>query len=110
MAFVPNNLAVLAYAAGFTLWSYATAEDGMAAVQAPGYFDDARAHLRPDDLILLNAADGAAILRVSGHDGLRLRTAALAATALPPDLPPGAILHEGGYPILDEAGAPILQG
>lgn len=112
MAFVPNNLAVLSYAAGFTLWTYGTAEDGVAAVLATGYFDEARTLLRADDVILLNAANGARILRVTANDGASVSVAAIAAEAAgaPPDLPPDAILDEAGRPILDESGAPILQG
>ena len=112
MAFVPNNLAVLSYAAGFTLWTYATAEDPVAATLAAGYFDDARTHLRADDLILLNATDGARILRVASNDGARVGVASIAGDTpvAPPDLPGEAILDESGQPILDESGEPILQG
>lgn len=112
MAFVPNNLAVLSYAAGFTLWTYATVEDGVGTVLGEGYFDEARTYLRADDLILLNAADGARILRVVANDGLRVGAASIAGDVPiePPDLPGEAILDEAGNPILDEAGVPILQG
>ncbi|MFN7000633.1 MAG: hypothetical protein ACK4ST_11500 [Elioraea tepidiphila] len=112
MAFVPNNLAVLSYAAGFTLWTYATVEDSVGAVLGAGYFDDARTYVRADDLILLNAADGARILRVVAHDGARVSVASIAGDVpiAPPEVPGEAILDEAGNPILDEAGAPILQG
>lgn len=112
MAFVPNNLAVLSYAAGFTLWTYATVEDSVGAVIGEGYFDDARTYVRADDLILLNAADGARILRVVANDGARVSVASIAGDAPiePPEIPGEAILDEAGNPILDEAGAPILQG
>lgn len=112
MAFVPNNLAVLSYAAGFTLWTYATVEDGVGAVLGDGYFDDARTYVRADDLILLNAGDGARILRVVANDGARVSVASIAGDTPiePPEIPAEAILDEAGYPILDEAGAPILQG
>jgi hypothetical protein len=112
MAFVPNNLAVLSYAAGFTLWTYATVEDSVGAVVGAGYFDDARTYVRADDLILLNAADGARILRVVAHDGARVSVASIAGDVpiAPPEVPGEAILDEAGNPILDEAGAPILQG
>lgn len=112
MAFVPNNLAVLSYAAGFTLWTYATVEDRVGAVLEEGYFDDARTYVRADDLILLNAADGARILRVVAHDGVRVSVASIAGDVPiePPEIPAEAILDEAGNPILDEAGEPILQG
>ncbi len=112
MAFVPNNLAVLSYAAGFTLWTYATVADSVSAVLRDGYFDEARTYVREDDLILLNAADGARILRVVANDGVRVRAASIAGDVPiePPDVPGEAILDEAGRPILDEAGAPILQG
>lgn len=112
MAFVPNNLAVLSYAAGFTLWTYATVEDGVGTVLREGYFDEARTYLRADDLILLNAADGARILRVVANDGVRVGVASIAGDVPnePPGIPDDAILDEAGNPILDEVGAPILQG
>ncbi|TQF82830.1 hypothetical protein FK498_03570 [Elioraea sp. Yellowstone] len=112
MAFVPTSLAVLSYAAGFTLWTYASAEDDVAAILAEGYFDEARTYLRTDDLILLNGADGARILRVVSNDGSTVAVASLAGETpdLGPDIPPDAILDESGQPILDDAGQPILAG
>ena len=112
MAFVSNNLAVLSYAAGFTLWTYATVEDSVGAVLADGYFDAARTYLRADDLILLNALGGARILRVVANDGVRVRAVAIAGDAPigPPEIPSEAILDEAGWPILDESGSPILRG
>jgi hypothetical protein len=112
MAFVPNNLAVLSYAAGFTLWTYATAEDSVSAVLGDGYFDEARTYVRADDLVLLNAADGARILRVVANDGVRVGVTSIAGDMpiMPPEIPDEAILDEAGRPILDEAGAPILRG
>lgn len=112
MAFVPNNLAVLSYAAGFTLWTYATVEDSVGVVLGEGYFDEARTYVRADDLIFLNAADGARILRVVANDGARVGVASIAGDVpiAPPEVPGEAILDEAGNPILDETGAPILQG
>jgi len=65
-----NNLSVLAYANGFTLWHYTTA-DSPAALTAAGYFDPAQDMLRQGDMILAHvntAADrpGAEILLVDG--------------------------------------------
>ena len=112
MAFVPTNLAVLSYAAGFTLWCYASTEDGIGVMLAAGYFDEARTYLRTDDVILLNAPDGARILRVASNDGTRVAIASLAGDApvTGPEIPPEAILDESGQPILDAAGLPILAG
>jgi hypothetical protein len=112
MAFVPNSLAVLSYAAGFTLWTYASTEDGVATMLADGYFDDARTYLRTDDVILLNGTDGARILRVASNDGARVAVVSVAGDAPvgTPEVPPDAILDESGQPILDDAGQPILAG
>jgi hypothetical protein len=51
MAFTTNNLSVLAYANGFTLWHYRTLD---ASIDGPGYFDDAADFLRAGDIILAN--------------------------------------------------------
>jgi len=53
MAFEFQKLSVLAYANGFTLWHYATA-DTADDVTAFGYFDMAAGHLRLGDIILAN--------------------------------------------------------
>lgn len=48
-----QNLSVLAYANGFTLWHYAT-KDPASEVDDAGYFDDAADMLRKGDMILAN--------------------------------------------------------
>lgn len=53
MAFQSKNLSVLAYANGFTLWHYSTA-DAAADVDTQGYFNDAGDMLRAGDMILAN--------------------------------------------------------
>lgn len=60
MTFSARELSVLAYANGFTLWHYRTA-DPMAALLAPdgGYFAAADELLRPGDQILLSLEKGA---------------------------------------------------
>ena len=73
MAFQTKDLSVLAYANGFTLWHYTTADPPVALTKAgPGYFDPANAMLRTGDIILANArADGrpsAAMLMVAGNE------------------------------------------
>ncbi len=60
MAYDPNNLSVLAYANGFTLWHFASA-DSAAVVSTTGYFNSAADMLRTGDMILANLeTDGAA--------------------------------------------------
>ncbi|MCR9221990.1 MAG: hypothetical protein NXI21_17340 [Alphaproteobacteria bacterium] len=72
MAFQAKDLSVIAYANGFTLWHYATA-DAAASVDTAGYFNDAADMLRRGDMILANTdTDGAfvsGIFHVSGNDG-----------------------------------------
>lgn len=53
MAFQLRDLSVLAYANGFTLWHYATA-DAAAAVDTEGYFNDAAEMVRAGDMIFAN--------------------------------------------------------
>ncbi len=52
MAFQTKDLSVLAYANGFTLWHYTTADPAVALTKAgPGYFDPANAMLRAGDIV-----------------------------------------------------------
>ena len=57
MAYNSKQLSVLAYANGFTLWHYATA-DGPEATDTSGYFDSAADMLRVGDMILANVNTG----------------------------------------------------
>jgi hypothetical protein len=57
MPFRSDTLSVLAYANGFTLWSYQT-PDASATVVAAGYFNVATAMLRPGDVIIANLGVG----------------------------------------------------
>jgi hypothetical protein len=57
MAYAPENLSVLSYANGFTLWHYRT-EDAATVVDTAGYFDIAAKMLRVGDFIMLNAGLG----------------------------------------------------
>ena len=50
MTFQSNNLTVLAYADGYTLWHYVTDDDALE-VRSSGYFDDARDVFRNNDRI-----------------------------------------------------------
>lgn len=65
MSYKPNDLSVLSYANGFTLWHYVT-DDPRADVEAEGYFDKAAAMLRPSDVIMtsLRAAKAVAFYLV----------------------------------------------
>ena len=73
MSYQFKDLSVLAYANGFTLWHYTTAEATEALTQ--GHFDPAADMLRPGDIILANTAMGAgmppraALLLVAAVDG-----------------------------------------
>ena len=73
MAFVVRNLSVLAYAQGFTLWHYRAAEDGIADVTAPEFFEEAGDMLAGGDMLLASADDGGRVLFASQVRG-RLRT------------------------------------
>lgn len=53
MAYLSKDLSVLAYANGFTLWHYATA-DTAASVDTAGYFNPAADMLRAGDIIVAN--------------------------------------------------------
>ena len=53
MAYLSKDLSVLAYANGFTLWHYATA-DTAATVDTSGYFNPAADMLRSGDIIIAN--------------------------------------------------------
>ncbi|WP_299440055.1 hypothetical protein [uncultured Rhodospira sp.] len=70
MAFAPQDLSVLCYSNGFTLWHYTTADD---AVTGANYFDPASPYVRVGDIIVCNYdTDGtpaAAFYRVSANTG-----------------------------------------
>lgn len=53
MSFQSKNLSVLAYANGFTLWHYGTA-DTAADVDTAGYFNGAADMVRVGDMIMAN--------------------------------------------------------
>jgi len=60
MAFKNKDLSVLAYANGFTLWHY-TSADTKTDVTVSGYFDDVADTLRKGDMVIVNAGtDGTA--------------------------------------------------
>jgi hypothetical protein len=57
MAYQSKDLSVLAYANGFTLWHYVTADDA-ASVDTEGYFNPAADMLRTGDIIVANTDTG----------------------------------------------------
>jgi hypothetical protein len=57
MAYKAENLSVLSYANGFTLWHYRT-DDTATVVDNSGYFNVASKMLRVGDFIMLNAGLG----------------------------------------------------
>lgn len=70
MSFQSKDLSVLAYANGFTLWHYTTADVG-GDVDTAGYFNPAADMLRVGDMIFANVdtdgTPGAGIFLVNGN-------------------------------------------
>ncbi len=78
MAFQSKNLSVLAYANGFTLWHYTTA-DAAADVDTQGYFNGASDMLRAGDMLMANVNTGG-----TPAAGIFLVNASAAASSTPP--------------------------
>lgn len=53
MAYLSKDLSVLAYANGFTLWHYTTA-DAASVVDTTGYFNAAAPMIRVGDIVIAN--------------------------------------------------------
>jgi len=72
MAFVRTDLALWAYADGYSLWHYAT-NDTAAVVDSSGYFNVAAADLRVGDFIFghvdIDGTPGFGIFTVSSNTG-----------------------------------------
>ena len=60
MAFNSKDFSVMAYANGFTLWNYASA-DKLAAVKGTGYFNETAPFVRKGDMILTIADNQSSI-------------------------------------------------
>lgn len=77
MAYIANDLSVLAYANNFTLWHYVSVDD---AVSGVGYFDKAADMLQVNDLIIANVdTDGTPATTfyvVTGNTGTSVTIAA----------------------------------
>lgn len=55
MAFKPENFSVLAYANGFTLWHYTSAET-VSAIKASRYFNSVSDIVRSGDFVMTNSS------------------------------------------------------
>ncbi len=64
MAFALNNLSVLSYANGFTLWHYKAGRDVLADVSTDGFFDAADAMLSAGDMMMVSNHEGGRIFSV----------------------------------------------
>ncbi len=68
MAYDSKNFSVMAYANGFTIWNYQTA-DTLSTIKGSNYFDEAAPFIRKGDMIMATTETsgtiGAAILYVS---------------------------------------------
>ena len=60
MAYAPKDLSALAYANGFTLWHYKTADPALQ-VDTAGYFNGAATMLRAGDFIMANTNTGGTV-------------------------------------------------
>ena len=68
MAFKIQNLSVLSYANGFTLWHYRTADDNKTAVDTEGYFNVASDMMRPNDMVIVNTASETGIVIINKNN------------------------------------------
>ncbi|MGB1361437.1 MAG: hypothetical protein ACPG8V_04900 [Alphaproteobacteria bacterium] len=66
MSFNINNLSVLAYANGFTLW-HLKSSDNMADVDTAGYLNEANEMIRIGDIIIVSASDKTGFVTVSAN-------------------------------------------
>ena len=76
MAFCTNDLSVLAYANGFTLWSYRT-DDAAGDRNTDAYFDPAHTLLCRGDMILANFGPRGLVFRVTESAENRVRVAVM---------------------------------
>ena len=75
MAFATENLNVIAYANGFTLWHY-VANETLATITASGYFNAVKTLMNTADVIIINASDKTSIKKIAVSDSA-VTTAAL---------------------------------
>ena len=58
MAFRRENMGVVGYCNGFTMWYYISTTDTQAVISASGYFNDFAKYLRQPDLIIFTDSLG----------------------------------------------------
>ena len=58
MAFQPENMGVLSYCNGFTVWYYRTDDDNLSKVVASGYFTPFYESLSKEDIIFFTESQG----------------------------------------------------
>ena len=83
MAFAIRNLAVLAYANGFTLWHYKSGKDTLDGISGGNHLGDASDMLTAGDLIMVTAANTGA---------------------------PGAATVQGTFPVYERLRAQVMTG
>lgn len=64
MSYNSKNFSVMAYANGFTLWNYSTA-DTLTEVKTANYLNEAAPFVRPGDMILTVASNTAAAIETA---------------------------------------------
>ena len=74
--FAVRNLSVLAYANGFTLWHYKSAND-ISGITGDNYFGPATDMLSKGDMIMINSFDAARIVMVVVADVETVRVMSL---------------------------------
>ena len=65
MAFCVENLSVLSYSSGFTLWLYKAANDSRTEFADPRFFEAAGDILAGGDMVMVSARDGGRVLSVT---------------------------------------------
>lgn len=85
MSYNNKNLSVMAYANGFTLWSYSSS-DTIAVIKAANYFNEAAPFVRAGDMILVignNTATNveSVILSVAAVSDIKVTIAGVAPTS-----------------------------
>lgn len=65
MAFQNKNLSVIAYANGFTLWHYSSANETLATITANGYFNNVKTLMNIGDIVIINGSDSTVIKAIN---------------------------------------------
>lgn len=60
MAFRNQDLSVIAYANGFTMWHYAST-DSLETITSDNYFEPVKTLANTGDIVIINAPDGTAM-------------------------------------------------